>query len=503
MRADIIDYGAVNDGKTVNTKAIQKAIDDCADQGGGTVFFPAGTFITGTIFLKSQVTLHLEAGAVLRGSKEVGDYPVTVPNGMSKDAEFTRSFIYGENLRYVGITGQGIIDGNSEAYFEDLRELRESDYMGWRKLRPFNVRLVDCEHVVLRDVTLINACAWCTHIRGCENVQIKGVTLRNRRKGVPNADGVDLDGCQNVRISDCDINSSDDALVIFGKESRNIVIANCLLSSNCHAFKLYSANVFRNISLSNCVIHDTNRAGISLQMHNGCDLNNLSVSNIIMDQVSCPLWIQQTSDPAQKTKGSVSNIIISDIQAANADNIGCLITGMPDFPLKDVTLSNIRISFEGGGVADSTARDMPELPEHDENVFGKKLHQRINNHTQFGMLPAYGFYCRHAEGLVMENVNLSYQSADHRPAVYLKNVRNSRLTGLRASREATTESLIVIDGSRSILVNQCDATAPVGALARILNDGGDIRFTGNNIADQAEVSLSDENRRCGTEKYPG
>ncbi|MCA1808437.1 MAG: right-handed parallel beta-helix repeat-containing protein [Lentisphaerae bacterium] len=476
---NVIDYGAVGDGQTVNTGHIQKAIEDCAKAGGGTVYFPAGAFISGTLFLKSYVTLHLETGAILRGSKDVGDYPVTVPHGISKSSEFTRSLIYGEGLEYVGITGHGIIDGNSEGFFQDMQELRASDYMAWRKLRPFNVRLVGCEHVAIRQITLINACAWCVHFRGCRDLQIRGITLNNRRKGVPNADGIDLDSCENVRVSDCDITSSDDALVIFGKTSKNIVISNCLLSSHCHAFKMYSAGAFQNIGLNNCIIHDTYRAGVSLQMHNGCHLENLSISNVIMDRVKCAVWIQQSESPGHKPEGSVSNIIISNIQATNADSIGCMITGTPACPLKNVTLSNIRIACEGGGAKELAEREIGELPEHDENIFGKKLHQRLNNHNQFGMLPAYGFYCRHAEGLVMENIALAYESADYRPAVYFKDVKNARLTGLQASYEEDSGSMIVIDGSRNVVVSGCDATRSIGALARIMNGSSHIHCAGN------------------------
>ena len=137
-------------------------------------------------------------------------------------------------------------------------------------------------------------------------------------------------------------------------------------------------------------------------------------------------------------------------------------------------------------------REIGELPEHDESVFGKKLYQRLNNHNQFGMLPAYGFYCRHAEGLVMENIGLSYESADCRPALYFKDVRNSRLTGLRASYEEDAASLMVVDGSQNIVLNGCYATGRIGALARLLKGSNHIHFEGNNIPGQAKVYESDD-----------
>lgn len=454
---NIVDFGASADGKTVNTESIQKAIDTCAENGGGTVTFPAGTFVSGTLFLKSYVSLHLDTGAVLRGSTETDHYPVTIPPGMPPHIEFTRSLIYGEGLKHVGITGQGIIDGNSAGYFEDMQELREADYMAWRKLRPYSVRIVNSEHVILKNITLINACAWCVHVRACRNLQIRGITLNNRQKGIPNADGLDLDGCQDVRISDCDINSSDDALVIFGKETRNILITNCLLSSHCHAFKLYSANNFRTISFNNSIIHDTNRCGISLQMHNGSDLDMLAISNLIMHEVKCPIWIQQSEHPDQEPQGSVSNVNISNIQATGADHIGCLITGTPRLPLKGITLSNIRIAFAGGGTSEQAEQELPELPEHDESVFGRKLHQRLNNYNQFGVLPAYGFTCRHAQDLVLDTISLTTRSPDHRPAIRFEDVNNSSLRGLQADHQETTESLVAIKDSRNLVISECDA----------------------------------------------
>jgi hypothetical protein len=237
-------------------------------------------------------------------------------------------------------------------------------------------------------------------------------------------------------------------------------------------------------------MHNTKRAGISLQMADGCRLNNLSVSNVIMDKVDCAIWIQQWEPPDQDmTKpGTLSNIIISNIQATNTDSIGCIITGLPAFPLKNITLSNIRISFKGGGTKDLVAREMGELPELGNKTY---YHQRINNHDQYGMLPVYGFYCRHADDLVMENIDLSYESSDYRPAVYFNDVRDSRLSGLRASYEEGAESLIVIDSSQNIVINECDATKNIGALARILNGSNNIRFTNNNIFSQAKVYISD------------
>jgi len=447
---NIMDYGAVNDGKTVNTRSIQKAIDACAASGGGTVYFPAGTFISGTIRLKSHINLHLEAGAILKGSKDTSDYPVIIPE-LLNNPSYRRSLVYGEGLRFVSITGQGTIDGNQASYLEHLEDLMVSDRGAWNRIRPYNVRFSDCEHVVLKDITLVDACAWCIHLLACRNVHVDGITVNNIHTS--NRDGIDIDACEYIRISNCDVTSGDDALVLFtslpGRPCKNVTITNCFLSSRCHAFKLYNSRgtgIFRNISITNCILHNTKRAGISLQMADGCELDNLTVSDIIMDQVNCPVWIQQwkSTDHDPTRPGKLSNMIFSNIQATGADSIGCILTGLPGYPLQNITLSNIRISFSGGGTKELSAREIGELPELGNKTY---YHQRINNHDQFGMLPAYGFFVRHVDVLVMENIDLSYQSADHRPALHLEDVHHSRLTGIRASHEDGIEPLIVTDRS--------------------------------------------------------
>ncbi len=499
---NIIDYGAVSDGETVNTQSIQKAIDDCAGNGGGSVLFPAGTFISGTLFLKSHVSLHLQPGAVLLGSKDVNDYP-------TRPKQWRRSLIYGEGLENISITGQGIIDGNLEAFLQNLvdesefdteEELRKAQRTEWRGIRPLNVLITECRHVALKDVTLKRSGFWCVCLRECRNARISGISLDNRtmnekmrankKRGNPNSDGVNIYNCENVRISDCDINSSDDALVFRGA-CKNITTTNCVLSSNCQTVVMWSSDVFENISISNCVMYNANKVGVALRMTEGCRLNNVSVSNIVMERVNCALWIQQAERPGHEPKGGLSNIVFSNIQATGTDSIGCAILGMPSSPLRNVTLSNIRISFEGGGIQHLVDQEIGELPRHDENVFGRKLAQRFNNHDQFGMLPAYGFFCRHVDGLVMENINLSCRSADYRPAVYIKDGRDSRLSGLRASYEEETESLVVINSSQNIAVTGCHIPKKIGALAALWKGSKNIRLTNNHLFRPTESYISD------------
>lgn len=503
---DVTDYGAVSDGITVCTQSIQQAIDACAGNGGGTVLFPAGTFVSGTLFLKSHVTLRLEQGALLLGSWDVNDYP-------TQPKQWRRSLIYGEGLEHISITGHGTIDGNQEAFLQNLvdtskfdteEDLRKEDEAAWRAIRPLNLLLTDCRQVTLRDVSLSNSGFWCVCFRECRTALINGISLDNRtsnekRKAInkkssrPNNDGVNIYNCENVRISDCEINSSDDALVFRGA-CRNIVATNCLLSSNCQPIILWSAKeeVLENICISNCVLYNVNKVGIAIRMTEGSRLNNVSVSNIVMENVKCALWIQQAERPGGQASGGMSNLVFDNIQATGTDAIGCAILGMPSSRLQNITLSNIRISFEGGGTQDLVHREIGELPDYDDNVFGSHLMQLLNRHLQFGMLPAYGFFCRHVEGLVMQNLNLSYRSPDYRPAVYISDGRDCQLSGLKADHEEDTEALIVVDGSVNVGVQGCQTSRELGALVANLKGSKDIYLSNNQLFRGGKTYVSDD-----------
>ncbi len=486
---NILDFGAVNDGKTINTAAIQKAIDVCAEKGGGTLFFPAGKYISGTLFLKSYVTLNLQSGAVLEGSKNLSDYPVTISQIRSYTDNYTnKSLLYGEDLEYIGITGQGIIDGNGSS-FKVSDDLVKTSLADSYKARPYVIRIINCRNVVVKDITLKNSPMWVQHYLSCHNILIDGITVNSRVNH--NNDGVDIDGCDNVRISNCDIMSGDDAVVIkstLDKPCKNITINNCILSSDCNAFKLgtESNGDFQNISLSNCTIYDTRLAGIALEMVDGGSLNNVSVSEVNMDNVGCAVFIRLGNrarpfkDKMEKPgMGKLFNVIVSNIQASNIGKTGCSVTGLPFFPVSNLSLININITFRGGGTKDLVSRQIEEFPD------------KYPEFTMFGNLPTYGFFCRHIEGLTMENIDLSYDSPDYRPAIYLNDVKDSRIADLQANCEDGTESMIVIDSSKNIVIMNCSGRGKYDALATLIHSSSSIGFISNNIFDQGKLFKSD------------
>ena len=453
MIYNIADFGAKGDGSTLNTKAIQSAIDDCAKGGGGTVFFPAGKYLSGTLFLKSHITLRLESGVVLVGSKNLGDYPITVPKVRSYTDNFTdKSLIYGEGLEHIAIIGQGTLDGSGTS-FSPSEDLRKRDLEKWYKSRPYMIRIINCKNVLVKGVTFINSPMWVQHYLACEDVNIDGITV-NSRLNVNNYDGIDVDGCNRVRISNCDINSGDDAIVLkstLDRPCKNVTITNCVLSSLCNAFKLgtESNGGFQNINLSNCAIYDTDFAGIALEMVDGEILDQISISNVTMDNVGTAIFIRLgnrarpfNEKSAKPGMGKLSNVIISNVQATNVGKIGCSITGLPGHPVKNITLENIRLKFKGGGTPELVNREIPEIPAG------------YPEFDMFGILPAYGFYCRHAENLTLNDVELDFIEPEVRPAIICDDITGVEIYKIKA-RVSGNEPLIACKDVRNMFIQSC------------------------------------------------
>lgn len=398
------DFGAAADGRKLDTAAIQSAIDTCAKAGGGTVWFPPGLYRSGTLKLKSRVNLHLAEGSCLQGSTDLADYPVTVPAFRSYTDNYTdKSLLFGENLDSVSITGAGTIDGSGAAF------------KGPYKVRPYLIRFISCRNVTLRDITIENSPMWVQHYLACDDVHLTGLRIRSRVNA--NNDGIDIDCCDRVRISDCDISSGDDAIVLkstSARPCRDVVVSNCVLSSACNAFKLGTETNggFQNIALSNCTVYDTRLAGVALEIVDGGTLDGVVISNVAMRNVHAPLFVR-LGDRARPFKdgdprpaiGQLRNVVIQGVQASSAGITGCALAGLPDHPLQDITLRDISIISAGGGTEMDAKRRIPESAD------------RYPEYSMFGILPAHGLYVRHARGLVLENVRCGTSAPDARPAI--------------------------------------------------------------------------------------
>ena len=284
---DPCDFGAKADGTTLDTRAIQRAIDQCAESGGGLVRLHRGVFLSGTIQLRSRVTLWISSGAILRGSTDIADYPSITPEVLYLYRDrFTKSLIYAEGQEKIALIGRGEIDGQGHHF-----PAKKGDDGG----RPYLIRFSECRSVQVRGLTLRDSARWLSHYLACEDVTIEGVTIHSRIR--ENRDGMDIDSCDKVRIANCSIFSGDDSIVLkstANRVCRRVSVTNCTLSSQASALKLgtESQGGFEDITFDNCVIYDTGGDGVSVEEVDGGVCQRITVSNIVMQNVGVPIFVR-------------------------------------------------------------------------------------------------------------------------------------------------------------------------------------------------------------------
>ena len=380
-------FGALGDGINKDTAAIQHAIDACYAAGGGTVVFPAGTYLSGTIRLKDNVVVHLESGAVLKGSPDDADYDPYEELGFPNDADKETSFfnfalIQGVGVSHVSIEGRGTIDGNRE-----------------KRGGPKPIALKRCQDVVIRDIRILNAPNYNISLLGTDHVLIDGVTILNGF-----SDGIDPDSCRNVRIANCHVESVDDAIVLKSSFSlgerrpcENITVTNCYLATLHNAFKCgtESGGDFKRIAVSNCVMdmlpggHRPATSGVALESVDGAIVEDVVLSNLTMVNVRCPIFMRlgnRGRDMETPVPGAVRRISVSNVTATSA-SLPVLLAGIPDHPVSEITLSSIRIHFAGGTALCTPDEEVPEQID------------KYPDPRMFGALPSYALYARHVEGL--------------------------------------------------------------------------------------------------------
>jgi polygalacturonase len=460
------DFGATGGGRQPDTKALQAAIDACASSGGGVVYLPEGRYLCGTIFLKSNISLVLATGSLLLGSANQADYPSVQPGLRSyTDVYVHQSLLYGENLDHVAILGNGTIDGQG-AYFP-----------GAYRTRPYIIRLVNCTNVEVSGVHLKDSPMWVQHYLACSDVHLHGLTVRSVCNA--NNDGIDIDACERVLISDCNIVSGDDSIVLKSttdRPCRDVTVSNCVLSSRSNALKLGTESVggFQNITFSNCAIYDTRLSGIALETVDGAILENVNVSGITMRNVKSAIFLRLGSRarPAyegahQPGMGAFQNVLITNVQADGADKAGCAIGGLPGHPIEDVTLRDIRIGFAGGGTKQDASREALEAAE------------AYPEYNMFGTLPAFGFYCRHVRGLRFDQVQVSRENPDDRPALVCEDVDRLTVSGFESPN--SDPLLVLRNVKRALLFGN---RAPEGNRIYLRAEGSgtrNIQLTSNDL----------------------
>ena len=484
---DVRDFGARADGTTLCTEAIQKAMDACASAGGGTVVLAGGKFLSGTIYLRSHVTLRVEAGATLLGSKNIADYPRNIPALRSyTDKYVEQSLIAGENLENIGITGRGLIDGQGESFKHEGRKPTDID-----RDRPYLIRLVNCRDVLVENVRLQHSAMWMEHYLGCERVTIRGIHVWNF--GNANNDGLDLDGCKDCTVSQCVFESDDDGITLkstFERPCDSITISDCIARSHCNAIKMgtESNGGFKNITIANCIVTsptNTNTfygrsrgmGGVSLELVDGGKLEHVAISNIAIHGVNVPLFLR-LGDRARPFKegmappptGTFQDVVINNIVATGVGKVGCSITGLPGHVIENVSLSNIALTFEGGGAAALAQKKVQEYPA------------RYPESAMFGDLPAYGFYCRHVKGLRFSNIQLRTTDADQRHAMVFDDVENLAVDGFDASFWPGGAAMLSLVQVRDAFIRGCQPRAKDGVFLKLAGDKSrNIALTANDL----------------------
>lgn len=469
---NVREIGATGDSNQLATTIIQKAIDQVAKE-GGSVYFPAGIYQTGTLYLKSNITLHLEKGATILGSTDLKDYPENLPAySFFRKGSIKRALIYAEKCENIAIEGEGTIDGRGYEFM-----VPEDKNLDSYSVRPYVIWMIQCTNVRTEGVKLQNSALWMQHYMACNNVYIHDIEVYNHSN--KNNDMMDIDGCRDVIISDCMGDTDDDGITLkstHGQPNENITISNCIISSHCNAIKCGTESNagFKNITITNCVIRPSADKeviygkpgginGISFEVVDGAEMNGVHISNIIMDGAAVPLFIRlgnrargyDASLPAPAV-GSIQNITISNITAFNAQDYGSSITGIPGFPVKNVTLENIRFYYSGGGTLTDASVTVPEK----ERSYPEA--------TMFDKLPAYALYVRHVENLSMENIQFLFTTADHRSPVWLEDVTGADIAGLRAD-VSKSGALINIQNCRDLIFQNI---APTNRCNLALNISG-------------------------------
>ncbi|MBN2269691.1 MAG: glycoside hydrolase family 28 protein [Sedimentisphaerales bacterium] len=443
---DIRDFDAKPGGEALCTKAIQDAIDKCAGSGGGTVYLPPGKWLTGTVYIESNVTMHLDAGCTLLGSPNKTDYG---PPRKLKDPDAgTFSYwavIAGKGLQNIAIRGRGTIDGQGAAF-------RYKDGP-----RPKNIYLENCRDVLIEGVRLRAAGSWMQHYRNCDRLTIRGIAVFNHV--AYNNDGLNIDSCRDVVITGCNVDSDDDAIVLKSLSTRpceNVVISDCIVSSHCNSIKMgtESGGGFQNITVTNCTIcspryskvtygKQRGLAGLALEIVDGGTLDRVAISNITIKGLTAPIFMRlgnrariYDKDAAKPPVGKFRNVVVTNIVAIDCSPVGCSITGLPGHHIENVTISNVNLGFEGGGTKEDAARQIPENPAN------------YPESTMFGTLPAYGFYCRHVDNLQFQNIRLATSAPDYRHAVVFDDVHSATIDSLDApSAPDAAEVIRLIDST--------------------------------------------------------
>lgn len=480
---NVIDFGAKGDGSVLETQAIQKAINTAYENGGGIVVIPQGTYKTGTLILKDNINLHLLSGAVLLGSGDINDYVAVDQKIESRTRGLYAKyfFIYAEGAKNISITGSGIINGNGKENFQTARPQNK---------RPYMIRFAGCQNVTFRDIQLLESGNWTLHILNCKDVIIDGVKLYNSTQG-GNRDGMDIDGCENVSISNCRIWSVDDAIVLKStnnKVCKNVTITNCSISSYASGVKTgtESNGGFENITVSNCIIENIPvHSAIELMTVDGGDLKNITFSNIVMNNVATPIFIYLGNRARPYKAGQYVKKVsaVQDIYFNNLTITGAKlpsgVVGLNYKQVKNISFSNISVrcseTLKGQPIA-VNAVPLKDFSYPMARMFGVNM-------------PAYGFYCRNIDGIRFNNINIFSADGEKRPAIVFDRVKNIYLNSVNANCENKNSEMVYLRNVNSLNSMFCAASQRISALFTAEKNNSNNLHLINNFMKKGQMEL--------------
>lgn len=492
---NIRDFGAVGDGKTLDTAAVQAAIDACSRDQGGTVLVPAGVFVIGTIELKSNVTLRIAAKGTVLGSADGKQYHAAAAIPLEGDTTLRDGnvgLIFAVNAENITVEGPGTIDGQGAQFRSPRRGVPPPSGRGGSH-RPYHLLFYRCTNLRVRDIFLRNSAFHSVRVIESSFVWMEGIRIYNRVNH--NNDGFHFISSQYVHVSNCDVQSQDDACALFGS-CKYVTVTNSTFSTRWAVFRFGGGNP-ENVTISNCVIYETYGCPIKMQFGPESQAQNILLSNLVLNEVTGPVsidlsnrrrWNENTKEP--RRGGFVRNIKFSGIRAQVVSE-GRQFSDMPfaqhyrpgetrqcivlnaigESFLENISFSDVHVTYGGGGTAEEAQREVPQV---------------AGEYFEIGTPPAYGLFARNVRGLTLSSIRFETRRPDLRPAVVFNRVEDVAINGLSAEGNKDAESVLRFVDTREALLSATRLLTPAAnflqvegaASAAITVDGGSLAKAG-------------------------
>jgi polygalacturonase len=497
---DVKTCGATGDGHTLDTAALQLAIDHVSQIGGGTIDVPPGHYLTGTLILRDHTTLHLAAGAMLIGSTDIADYRNGADVGQplptspyAQDESAFKALLLAVNAHDIAVTGDGTIDGRGAAVAAAIHQLQvEQKIPGNPKarpdesLRPRILNFVSCRNVRVAGVTLRDSACWVQNYTNCNGLTVDHVTVRSQ--AFWNNDGIDLTGCQHVRATHLDIDAADDGICLKSNATPcdDLLIQHCKVRSWANAIKFgnVSFQAFRHVTIDHVDVTGSGHAGLSIESVDGAIVDGITVSNVTLRNLRAGILIKLGDRHAPNGQtGAIRNVTLTHVTAELADGdpdagqtfhapvpsykhnpFPCVISGLPDHPIENVVLRDVTFHTPGGGTAAVASVPLDQLQGIRENSKG------YPEYSMHGELPAFGWFVRHAAAVTMGDVQVRCGQPDFRSAVVFDDVSALDVSALRITNPGGEGPVVALNRVHGATIRGDVATTTATAYLKSLTD---------------------------------